>query len=110
MRSVIYWKGLHNTIWSYVNSCRSSQINKRHSQKDGHVPPKLIITRPWRALFVDLIGPYTLKGKDGSSINFSCITRIDPVTIWFKIVEVPTVTKLTVPSTGKGKKAICILT
>jgi hypothetical protein len=32
---------------------------------------------------------------------------IDPATSWFEIVELPTVTKLTVPNTGKGKKATC---
>jgi hypothetical protein len=36
---------------------------------------------PWRALCVDLVGPYTLKGKDGSSIDFMCLTMIDPVFI-----------------------------
>ncbi len=44
---------------------------------------------PWKALCVDLIGPYTLNGKDGSSINFMCLTMIDPVTSWFEIVELP---------------------
>jgi hypothetical protein len=29
---------------------------------------------------------------------------IDLATSWFKIVELPTVTKLTVPTTGKSKK------
>ncbi len=38
------------------------QVNERHSQKYGHLPPKLVITTPWKALCVDLIGPYTLKG------------------------------------------------
>ena len=33
---------------------------------------------PWEALCVDLIGPYTLNGKDGSSIDFMCLTMIDP--------------------------------
>ncbi len=32
---------------------------------------------------------------------------INPATSWFKIVELPTVTKLTVPNMGKGKKATC---
>ena len=49
--------------------------------------------------------PYTLKSKDGSSIDFMCLTMIDPATSWFKIVELPTITELTVPNTGKGKKA-----
>jgi hypothetical protein len=42
---------------------------------------------PWRVLCVDLIGPYNLKGKDGSSIDFMCLTTINPTTSWFKIVE-----------------------
>jgi hypothetical protein len=58
----------------------------------------------WRALYVDLIGPYTLKDKDGSSIDFMCLTMIDLATSCFEIVELPTVTKLMVPTKGKGKK------
>ncbi len=107
MRSVMYWKGMRTTIRRYVKSCRSCQVNKRHSLKYGHVPPKLVIMTPWRALCVDLVGPYTLKGKDGSRIDFMCLTMIDPVTSWFEIVELPTVTKLTVPKADKGKKATC---
>ena len=33
-----------------------------------------------------------------------CLTMTDPAMSWFEIVELPTVTKLTVPTTGKGKK------
>jgi hypothetical protein len=32
---------------------------------------------------------------------------IDPARSWFEILELPTVTKLTVPNTGKGKKVTC---
>jgi hypothetical protein len=32
---------------------------------------------------------------------------IDPVTSWFKIVELPAVTKLTIPNMSKGKKVTC---
>ena len=60
---------------------------------------------PWKALCVDLIGPYTLKGTDGLSIDFMCLTMIDPTTSWFEIVELPTVAQeMTVPPMGKGKK------
>ncbi len=38
---------------------------------------------------VDLIGPYTLNGKDGSSIDFMCLTMVDPATSWFEIVDLP---------------------
>jgi hypothetical protein len=105
MRSVMYWKGMHPSIRRYVKTCQSCQVNKRHSQKYGHLPPKLVITTPWKELCVDLIGPYTLKGKDGSSIDFMCLTMIDPATSWFEIVELPTVAQeMTVPPAGKGKK------
>ncbi len=96
---------MHTTIQRYRKICKSCQVNKRHSQKYGHLPPKLVITTPWKALCVDLIGPYTLKGKDGSSIDFMCLTMIHPATTWFKIVELPTVDLvMTVPPVGKGKK------
>jgi hypothetical protein len=66
MNAVMYWKGMRTTIWSLTKSCRSFQINKRRSQKYGHLPPKTVTTNPWECLCVDLIGPYTLKGKDNS--------------------------------------------
>ncbi len=87
LRSVMYWKGMRTTIWRYAKTCKSCQVNKRHSQKYGHLPPKLVITTPWKVLCVDLIGPYTLKGQDGTS------------------VELPTVDLvMAVPPAGKGKK------
>ncbi len=105
MRSMMYWKGMRTTIQKYVKSCRSCQVNRRHSQKYGYLPPKRVITTPWKALCVDLIGPYTLEGIDGSSIDFMCLTMIDTATSWFEIVELPTVTQeTTVPPAGKGKK------
>jgi hypothetical protein len=104
MRSMMYWKGMCTTIQKHIKSCRSCQVNKRHSQKYGHLPPKLVITTPWKALCVDLIGPYPPKGKDGSSIDFMCLTMIDPATSWFEIVEVPTVPQeRTVPPAGSKK-------
>ena len=36
---------------------------------------------------MDLIGPYALKGKDKTVIDFMCITMIDPATSWFEIAE-----------------------
>ena len=42
---------------------------------------------PWEAFCVDLIGPYILKGKDKTVVDFMCITMIDLATSWFKIAE-----------------------
>ncbi len=45
-------------------------------------------------LRVNLVGSYTLKGKDGSVIDFMAFTMIDPAPSWFKIVEFPLVQRL----------------
>ncbi len=60
--SVMYWKGMRTTIRRYIKTCQSCQVNK-NSQRYGHLPPKLVITTPWKALCLDLVGPYTLKVK-----------------------------------------------
>jgi hypothetical protein len=54
--------------------------NKKQKLKYRHLPSKIVITIPWWALFVDLIGPYTLKCKDGTVIDFMALTMIDPAT------------------------------
>jgi len=53
-----------------------------------------VISTPWEALCVDLVGPYTLKGKDGSSIDFMALTMINPASSWYEIVELPTIYRL----------------
>jgi hypothetical protein len=69
-------------------------MNKKPTRKYGHLPSKIVISTPWEALCVDLVGPYTLNGKDGSSIDFMALTMIDPTSSWFEVVELPTITQL----------------
>ena len=94
MKAAIYWKGMCTTIRSVTKSCKTCQTNKKRSQKYGHLPSKTVLSVPWEALCVDLIGPYTLKGKNGSSIDFMALTMIDPASSWFEIVELPTIYRL----------------
>jgi len=79
------------TIWSIMKSCKACQTNKKWKLKYGHLPAKTVIRIPWEAICVNLIGPYTLKGKDGLQINFMALTMIDPASSWFEIVELPVV-------------------
>jgi hypothetical protein len=72
--------------------------------KHGKLPSKLVITNPWEALHVDLIGPYTLKGEDGTDIDFICLTIIDPALSWFEMVELPVTTDAVIPMDTKGQK------
>ena len=47
-----------------------------------------------RGSCVNLVGPYTLKGKGGLSIDFMALTMIDPASSWFEVVELPTIMQL----------------
>jgi hypothetical protein len=58
-------------------------------------------------LCVDLIGPYTLKGKDGTTIDFIALTMINPTTSWFKVMELPLARRLkTVTVNGKESSIV----
>ena len=85
---------MRSTIRSKTKSCKTCQMNKKHTRKYVHLPSKIVISTPWEALCVDLVGPYTLKGKDGSSIDFMALTMINPASSWFEIVELPTIYRL----------------
>jgi hypothetical protein len=68
----------------------------------GYVPSKTLVGI---VVLAARFNPYTLKGNDGSSIDFMCLTMINPTTSWFEIVELPTIfQETTVPPVGKGKK------
>jgi hypothetical protein len=102
MKATTYWKGMRTTIRSLTKSCKTCQTNKKRKLKYGHLSSKTVITVPWRALCVDLIGPYTLKGKDGTIIDFMALTMIDHATSWFEVVELPLVRRLkTITVNGK---------
>jgi hypothetical protein len=105
MNAAMYWKGMRTTIRSLTKFCKSFQDNKSRSQKYGHLPPKTIYTITWECLCVDLIGPYTLKGKDNLQIDFMALTMINPASSWFKIAELPVVERLR-QQTVNGKELL----
>ncbi len=94
MNTAMYRKGMRTTIQSITRSCKSYQVNKRQSLEYGHLPPKTVYTIPREWLCVDLIGPYTLKGKDNLQIDFIVLTMINPTSSWFEIAELPVVKRL----------------
>ncbi len=87
-------------ISRYVKTCDCCQKGKSRKWKYSELPPKIAETVPWQTVCVDLIGPYTLKSKDGTILDFMCLTMIDPVIRWFEIVELPT-TDITYVRNGK---------
>ncbi len=76
IKGTMFWKGMRTSIRSLTKSCRACQVNKKWKLNYGRLPPKTVITVTWRALCVDLIGPYTLKGKDGTIIDFMALTMM----------------------------------
>ena len=89
MSATMYWSGIRTDIRKHVKSCVNCQKNKNSSQQYGKLPEKEPATIPWEWLCCDLIGPYTLKGLDGTVVDFMCLTMIDPATGWFEVVELP---------------------
>ncbi len=106
MKAAVYWKGMKNTIQSITKSCKTCQVNKKRTQKYGHLPSNIGISTPWEALSVNLVGPYTLKGKDGSSIDFMALTMINPTSSFFKVVELPTIMQLMTKKVNDKERTI----
>jgi hypothetical protein len=79
--------------------------DKRRKLKYEHRPPKTITSNPWECLYVDLIGPYTLKDKDNLQIDFMALTMINPASTWFEIAELPVITRLS-RQTINGKELL----
>jgi hypothetical protein len=75
LRSAMYWKGMRRSVCAHVKKCHICQVNKRRKHKYGKLPTKLVVTKPWNTVCVDLIGPYTLKGKDGIHKLTSCVSQ-----------------------------------
>ncbi len=67
----------------------------------------MVITTPWQVLCENFIGPYTLKGKDGTSIDFMCLTMIDPANKLGQDSGTTDCYQIDCPHHGKGKKVTC---
>ena len=56
---------------------------------------------------MECIGPYTLKSKDKTHIDFMFITIFDQATSWFEIVELLVLQhRLNIPKGTKGQQGI----
>ena len=81
-------------------------MGKKQKLSEGHIPPKVAIIHPWKRVCVDLIGPYTVKAKDGTKLGFMCLIIIDLATSWFQIAELP---YSDVEYTREGKELIAVI-
>ena len=97
---------MDQVIARHVKTCNKCQRGKKCKQECGKIPVKIPITVPLQCIQVDLIGPYTLKGKDGNMLDFMCLTMIDPATSWLEIVELPVAS---VTCVRKGEEIVEVL-
>ena len=63
--AVMYWKDMRKHIQKHTKFCARCQISKKQKRQYGHLPPKIATIVPWKQVCVDLVGPYTVKAKDG---------------------------------------------
>ena len=98
LKQVCYWKGMDNQCTILSRKCNNCQKHKSRKRKYGQLLPKNVSQLvPWQTIHTYLIGPYSITAKqfqpDGSipeiELQLTCMTMLDPVTGWFKIVEVP---------------------
>ena len=89
LTAVMYWKSMRLHIIKHLKFCDRCQRGKKHKLRYGHIPPKIDTIHPWKQVSVDLIGPYTIRAKDRTKLDFICLTMIDPATSWFDIAELP---------------------
>ena len=99
IREVCYWNGLVTQAELFAKTCKICQQLKKRKTLYGNLPPKIIAElKPWDAVHVDPVGPYSKSIRQqqscGTAIrnNYSltCMTMIDPSAGWFKIVEIST--------------------
>ena len=87
IRQHLYWPDLRVDVRQYIKTCDTCQRFKKQQKKYGHLPAKDAEAVPWDRLCVDLIGPYTIKRKDGKELILKAVTMIDPATGWFEVQE-----------------------
>jgi hypothetical protein len=106
LHDTLYWKGMRHTIQWHVKYCCTCQIDKQHKNQYGNFPTKLVVTiiNPWEVLCLDLIGPFTLRSKDGTEINFICLTMINLASSWFEIVELLVTIDGVIPMDTQGQR------
>ena len=81
----LWWPEMRKDIRKVCSKCSICQRTKRDPRKLGHLPPKQAEAIPWDKMYIDLIGPYTIRRKVPSDLKGRFVTMIDPATGWLEI-------------------------
>jgi hypothetical protein len=55
------WLGLTQDVERLCSTCPVCQLTKRERKTYGLLPPKIAESDPWVMIYVDLVGPFTIK-------------------------------------------------
>ena len=88
----MYWGKQQVAEHRYIHTFNACQYSKKQNHKYGKLPPNLAVIKPWKCLCIDAIKPYAIKTSNSTTIDFMCVTMIDPATSWLKITKIPMVT------------------
>ena len=87
LRIAYWWPDLRRDVEAHTAKCHQCQKNKKIRKKHGKIPAKEAEPSvPWDRCNIDLIGPLTVKAKNGT-FTFDALTMIDPATGWFEMKE-----------------------
>jgi hypothetical protein len=84
IRQHFWWKDLRKDVQKMCSTCDTCQRTKKTHSKYGHLPAKEAEAEPWDKLcvcvcvYVDMIGPYTIKVRGRKPLTLWCVTMIDP--------------------------------
>jgi Integrase zinc binding domain len=83
----LWWKTFREDVQKQSSTCDLCQRTKITYNIYGTLPEKEAEAEPWEKLFVDIVGPYTIKRLGSESLTLWCVTMIDPAPRWFKMKE-----------------------
>ena len=84
--SRFYHPDLRKEITAY--GCDACQRYKLDGRGSGHFAPRTVRAAPWEQVDVDLVGPWTVQVKTGSSFEFMALTCIDRVTGLAELIRI----------------------
>ena len=68
--------------------CDACQRYKLDGRGAGQLAPRVVRAAPWEQVDVDLIGPWTVPVRTGSSYEFMALTCIDRVTGLSELIRI----------------------
>ena len=60
-----YWTKLRKIVHEFCSKCKASQFLKRNKIQYGKGLPKVVESKPWDVLSIDLMGQYQFTPKGG---------------------------------------------